>query len=435
MKALLVSVNRERLPQPVAPLGVLSVAGALRERHETRVLDLCFEDDPARALTEAIASFRPGFVGLGIRNLHTNAYDGASRLVEEYAALAGVVRAATRAPLVLGGSGFSLRPETLLAELGADHGVVGEGERAVAELARALEAGETPPRLSYGAAVAASPITLRASPLASDLDALPLPARDLVDPRYLALDGTEPIQTKRGCAFTCAYCDYPDLEGRRVRVRAPANVARDVELAAARGARHVFFVDSVFNVPRSHALAVCSALEASSAALPWVCYATPRGLDDELVAAMKRAGCVGAEIGTDTGTAETLLRLRKPFTLAHVTAARAAFARHGLADCHTFVLGAEGETLAEVRATLAFVDALDPDVAVFIVFMEDRESVGVGRAPERAAILALLAEEAPKRPGWVVPELGIRFGGKLAKMLARARRDGPSWLSLARSRR
>ena len=435
MKALLVSVNRERLPQPVIPLGVLSVAGALRERHETRVLDLCFEDDPARALRQAIAGFAPQLVGLGIRNLHTNAYDGTGPLIDEYASLARVVREATRAPLVIGGSGFSLRPESLLARLGGDHGVVGEGERALAFLAGELEDGRTPPRLVHGAAAKAEPLALRTTALASDLDALPLPARDLVDPRYLALDGTEAIQTKRGCAFSCAYCDYPDLEGNKVRVRDPERVARDVVDAAARGARHVFFVDSVFNVPRSHALALCEALERAGAVLPWVCYATPRGLDDEVVSAMARAGCVGAEIGTDTGTEASLVRLRKPFTLAHVASARAAFARHGLADCHTFVLGAEGETLDEVRKTLAFVDALDPDVAVFIAFMEDRESVGVTRAPERDAILALLAEEAPKRAGWVVPELGIRFGGKLARMLARANRPGPSWLSLARSRR
>jgi radical SAM superfamily enzyme YgiQ (UPF0313 family) len=434
MRALLVSANRERLPQPVVPLGVLSVAGALREAHDVRVLDLCFEDDPSEALKAAIAAFSPEVVGVGIRNLHTNAYDGTEGLVDEYAGLARVIRDGTRAPLIVGGSGFSLRPTALMERLGAAHGVVGEGERTLRAMVDALARGETPERIVSGAAVATTTVRLGLAPR-GDLDALPPVARDLVDPRYFAHDGTEPIQTKRGCAFTCAYCDYPDLEGRKVRVRDAEAVADDVVAAAARGARHVFFVDSVFNVPRSHALAICDALVRRGVPLPWVCYASPVALDDELVAAMARAGCVGAEIGTDTGTDAMLARLRKPFSLGDVVAARASFARHGMADCHTFVLGAEGETLDDVRATLAFVEALDPDVAVFIAFMEDRESIGVSCTPQRDGILALLAEEAPKRPGWVVPELSIRFGGKLAKVLARAKRAGPSWLWLARSRR
>ena len=87
------------------------------------------------------------------------------------------------------------------------------------------------------------------------------PARDLVDPRYYEFDGTDNLQTKRGCAFACAYCDYPDLEGRKVRVRDPDAIA-DEMLARSKvpGVTHMFFVDSVFNVPRSHALAVCDAI-------------------------------------------------------------------------------------------------------------------------------------------------------------------------------
>ena len=76
-----------------------------------------------------------------------------------------------------------------------------------------------------------------------------------------------------------------------------------------------------------------------------------------------------------------------------------------------------------------------PDVAVFIVFMEDRETMTIGRARHRDAILRLLADEAPKRQGWVVPELGIRFGAKINEIVRRRGLRGPSWLHLARMRR
>jgi radical SAM superfamily enzyme YgiQ (UPF0313 family) len=436
VRVLLVSANREQLPSPVVPIGVLSVAGSLRDGHEVEVLDLCFEADPHRALREAIGRFSPEIVGIGLRNLHTNAYDGTERLVAEYAALVRVVRSCSSARVVLGGSGFSLQPRSLLDRIGGDHGVVGEGERAFRELVDAAARGEEIPRLVQGAAVSTTTTRLRPSKLASDLDLLPPPARELCDPRYFAFDGTANLQSKRGCAFQCTYCDYPDLEGRKVRVRDPEQVADELAmLARTPGVTHAFFVDSVFNVPKAHARAVCDAIIARGSPIPWVAYVSPAALDEALVSAMARARCVGAEIGTDTGSEALLRRLKKPFRLADVEEARALFLRHDLLDCHTFVLGAEGETPEEARETLRFVDRLAPDVAVFIVFMEDRESMTPHRSAHREQLLELLAAEAPRRPGWVVPELGIRFGQKVTRVVQRTGIRGPSWLHLARSRR
>lgn len=421
------SANREQLPSLVVPIGVLSVAAAAREAaagHEVEVLDLCFQDAPLDALAGAVARARPDVIGLGIRNLRDNGY--AREAVAEYhAALGRTIRAATAAPLVLGGAAVTLQPGGLMELVGARHAVVGEGERAFPALLDALARGERPPPV------------LRAKP--APLDALPRPAEDLEDPRYRALEGTVPLQTKRGCQFHCAYCDYPDLEGRAVRTRAPAQVARDfARLAAAPDVAHVFVVDSVFNAPPAHARAICDALIAQGNRLPWSCYASPAGLDDALVAKMAAAGCAGVEIGTDAGTERGLRRLRKPFDLAAVRRVRASFRAHGLADCHSFVLGAEGETADEAREALAFVEELDPDVAIFLVFAEDREarvSAGCAEAEHRAALLSLLAREAPRRPGWVAPQLGVRFGAKVTRVVRQRGLRGPAWLHLAEARR
>ncbi len=435
MRVLFVSTNRELLPSPVAPLGMLAVAAATRAQHEVTVEDLCFTRDVPHALDTlraAIARARPDVVALGVRNLRDNAYRDGGALAEYHAALGGCAREAletlettkgTGARLVLGGAAVTLQPAAMLARTGASHAVVGEGERAFPALLDALARGERPDTL------------IRATP--APLDELPRAAWDLVDRRYFEREGTATVQTKRGCAFSCTYCDYPDLEGRTVRVRAPALVADEVAaLARTAGVSHLFFVDSVFNAPRTHARAVCEALIACGAPLPWVCYASPAGLDDELVAQMARAGCVGAEIGTDAGTDAGLRRLRKPFDLAQVRRVRASFRAHGLLDCHSFVLGAEGETADEAAATLSFVESLDPDLAVFLIFAEDREALVAARDVEhRAALRALLAREAPRHPGWIVPELGVRFGPKVTRLVLRRALRGPSWLHLARARR
>jgi hypothetical protein len=439
MRVLLVSANRERLPSPVVPLGPLSVAAALRDTHEVALCDLCFEEDPRAAIASSVEKLDPEVVGVGLRNLHTNAYDGMEGTIAGYADIVGWIREVTDAPIVLGGAAYSLQPETLLARLGGDYGVVGEGERSFRDLVDTLARGGTPSRITRADVASARLVRSlsrkgRSWP-ASDLDEFPAPARDLVDRRYYEFDGTDNLQTKRGCAFACAYCGYPDLEGRKVRVRDPAAIADEMlERSNAPGVTHMFFVDSVFNVPRSHALAVCDEIVRRGNPLPWVCYASPVALDEEVVRAMARAGCQGVEIGSDTGTSRMLEQLKKPFTMTEIESSRALFREHGVHDCHTFVLGALDETAEEVRHTLDFVERLNPNVAVFIVFMEDRESMSVHRARHRDAILRLLADEAPKHPAWVVPELGIRFGAKINAIVKRRGLKGPSWLHLARMR-
>jgi radical SAM superfamily enzyme YgiQ (UPF0313 family) len=433
VRVLLISANRELLPSPVVPLGILSVAGAIREEHEVRVVDLCFEEEPIAAAVAAIADFDPEVVGVGFRNLSTNAYSGTESLLAGYRELVQAIRRATSVPIVLGGAGFSLQPKRLLELLGGDHGVVGEGEAVFRALLRDLERGAKPERIVRAEAVQQGPVQLGKRRL-SDLDRLPPPARDLVDARYYEWDGTDNLQTKRGCAFSCNYCDYPDLEGRKVRVRDPNAVADELAARAqVPGVTHGFVVDSVFNVPRSHAIAVCDAIAERGAPMPWVCYGSPVAFDEEVVAALARARCVGVEIGSDSGNQRTLELLRKPFDLAAITRTRALFREHRILDCHTFVLGALDESVEDVKRTLEFVDDLDPDVAVFMAFTEDREdpALALAQARHRGAILELLAREAPKRRGWVVPELDIRFGEKLTRMARKLRFRGPSWLHMA----
>lgn len=444
MRVLLVSANREVLPSPAAPLGLLYVAAAARAAgHTVELLDLCFESSPLTAIEDRLARGPFDAIGLGLRNLHDNAYGDSEPILRGYDEVVRTLRQHSPAPIIVGGSAFSLRPHALMDRLAVDHGIVGEGERAFVTLLDDLTTGHRPGRLVGAVETPNAPLAWprphqRAPhqlPQALVLDELAEPARDLLDPRYVAFDGTVNVQSKRGCAFQCTYCNYPDLEGRNVRSRAPERFADEL-LALSRipGVTHAFVVDSVFNVPKTHARACCEALIARGAPLPWVCYVSPSGLDEDLLQALARAGCVGIEVGADSGNEAVLRRLRKPFGVGQLRKAHAATMRAGIRDCFTFVLGAEGETVDEVHATLELARSIEPDVAVFIVFVEDREERGIGRAGARTAILDLLAREAPRHPGWVVPELGIRFGSKVSRLVKRERLRGPSWLHLAARR-
>jgi len=441
MKLAFVSGNREQLPDAVVPLGLLYLMAACPERHHAVLWDLCFERDPHAALRSRLAQLEPDVVALGIRNLQRNDYSGGRDNIDYYRSLVETIRAVSSARVVVGGGGFSVMPEGWMRELRADFGVVGEGERAFAELLVALEAGQRSwadvPGLLYWAAgkLVSNPRGLRFL----DLDELPVPDRTLVDPRYSERFGIESVQTKRGCSLACEYCTYPSIEGRTVRTRTPRLVADEMAalLATHPSTRHVFIVDSVFNLPPDHARAVCRALRDRGWTVPWTCYANPIGFDGELARLMVQAGCAGVEVGADSGCDEVLRTLRKGFDTAALRRLHAVATEVGLRDCHTFMLGTPGESLYDVRRTLDFVIDLDPFSAIVMIWTDDAEAerpdLALARSELRAGILHLLAEVTVSRPRWVVPATGLNFEPKLFTVLRKVGLRGPLWQHLDRA--
>lgn len=121
MRLVLVSANRERSPYPVFPIGLAYLAGPLADAgYDLEVLDLCFAEEPERELGQLLDRFRPHAILVSIRNVDNVTWPGFRSYLD------GIRRAvavcAGRAPVILGGSGFSLMPAELLADLGGTWG-------------------------------------------------------------------------------------------------------------------------------------------------------------------------------------------------------------------------------------------------------------------------------------------------------------------------
>lgn len=433
MKVAFISANQEHLPDPSIPLGVLYVRAACEARHETVLWDLCFEDDTESYLRERLASFRPDVIAVGLRNIQANDYGGIENNVAAYRALMACLRSLSDAPIVLGGAGFSVMPRELMATLEADYGISGEGERAMPELLEAI-AGDRPLD-EVGSLHRWVDGRLVSQPAGAwvDLTALPKPDRSSVDPRYYRYGGIESLQTKRGCPLRCTYCTYPTIEGRTHRLRPPDQVADEMValIEAHPQVSHAFIVDSVFNLPPRHAMAVCDALIERGSPLPWTAYINPLAFRPDLAERMAAAGAVGMEIGSDSGTDAGLQLLKKGFDTNGVRKASRIAQDAGLKDCHTFVLGTPGEELDDVRRSLDFVHDLDPFCAIVMVWTDDAAAFSPEIAAQRAKLhqesLALVAEAAVDAHRWVVPQLALRFDEVLFDRLRRRGMRGPLW--------
>lgn len=385
MRVLVVATNQEQRPDPVVPLGALYVAGAARAAgHDVAVHDCCFDGDTfAERLAATIAAFRPEVVGVSLRNVDNVAWPQARSYLEHYRAVMATVRAAAPGvPVLLGGSAFTLFPEPYLDALAPDAGVAGEGEHAFVALLAAAARGEALPKL------------VRVSAGAGDLGGEP--ALDLVDlDRYFKLGGAANIQTRRGCPFSCTYCTYPELEGRKTRPRPVAEVVDQMaRLKDERGVDYFFLVDNVFNVPVRHAEALCDELIARRLGVRWTAFLTPRGATPALLHKMAAAGCTGVDMGTDAGHPDTLRALGKPFGPDEIRAAAAGCHDAGLKFSHSLILGGPEETWETLRATVDLVEETRPTAVLGLLGVRLYKDTPLGRQA--------VAE------GWVGPdEIGL----------------------------
>ena len=371
MRVLLVSANREHLPDPIFPLGLSYIAAAVvNAGHEIDIADLCFGRRPLDDLRKQVVQFRPQVIGLSLRNVDNAAYPLTIDYLGLHREVVDTLHAASDAPVVLGGSGFSILPQAYMRELDGDWGIAGEGERVFVALLHALEQSDDPS--SIPGVIPPVSVTDR-SHIINVQAQRPLdwseglrPLRTPFDyARYIRRGGTGNIQTKRGCVFRCSYCTYPLLEGNRFRTREPADVVDEIEqLQHDYGPHPIFFVDSILNFPRGHVEALCEEILRRELNLRWSCYATPIKLDRHQAQLMARAGCEGIELGTDAVDDEQLARLGKSFNAQIAEQANRYCMEAGLRVCQTIIFGAPGETEASVRATCNALRNMKPTAVV-----------------------------------------------------------------------
>ena len=434
MKIAFVSANRETMPDAVIPIGLLYVMAACPKHHETELWDLCFEDEPLSMLGQRLDAWQPDLIAVGLRNIQNMDYTGIDANMEFYRAMMRTIRKHSDKPVLLGGGGFSVMPERILEDLGADFGISGEAERAFPQLLAELERPE-PDLMRVESLFYRADGNIRMNGRMGDflvMDEIASPDRSILDERYYSEYGIESLQTKRGCPLKCDYCTYPKIEGARGRMRDPGLVADEfMEIAARPEVDHVFIVDSVFNLPIRHAKEVCRQLIARGNATPWTCYINPTAFDEELARLMAEAGAAGSELGSDSGCDEVLLSLRKGFTVEKIRKSGALHKQFGLKDCHSFILGTTGETMDHVERTLDFIEELDPFAAILLVWVDDIEALDAGVAAERFQlkedIYGRIAERAKGHSRWVVPTLGVQFDERQFRALRRAGLRGPLW--------
>ena len=449
MRVLLVSANTHEQPYPVYPLGLDYVAGALEDSHQVQIVDMNALDDPG-ALPERIDRFRPDVIGLSIRNVDNTDTSRPHGFLADHRKLTEAIRSCSKAPLILGGSGFTIFPLETLHALGADYGIVGEGERLPLLLA-AIENRQDVSAMP-GIVTPHSPAVTPA-PWKSGI-------RRKFDPDqshvayYLKKGGMLSLQSKRGCRFNCIYCTYPHIEGRSARLFEPDEVALTARRLQDAGAKYFFVTDSALNSSANHSLAVARAFKKGGISIPWGAFFAPVAPEEDYFQVLADAGLSHVEFGTESLSERVIRAYRKPFGVGDVFKAHAAAIGAGLNVAHYFLLGGPGESRKTVARTLERIAALDgcvlfffcgmriyPRTRLFDMARKEGQLDGKGSLLEPVfyrsesiddrAIMAMVQERAAGRPNWVIGDGGERTAAVLSRLYARGH-TGPLWEHLIR---
>ena len=450
MKILLLSANRERSPYPVFPIGLAYLAAPLEAAgHELHALDLCFEKEPATALTTALDGFSPDLVVLSLRNIDNVTWPVCRSYLEGVREI--VELCSGRVPVVVGGSGFSLMPLEILAHVGADFGVVGEGEELLPLLVERLERGESPTGLP-GVIIRGNDRFLPPRPV----ERITTPARKLFDvARYQREGGMANVQTKRGCPFACIYCTYPLLEGRTMRLRPVGEIM--AELRSLRddcGVSYVYFVDDIFNYPTDFAMELCRAMTSEQLGLNWSAFINPAFMSPVLLDTMLAAGCDAVEYGTESGSPLMLRNLGKAFTIEDVRTASLLCRERGVDFAHYILFGGPGETQGTVLESFSLMDELEPTAVIAMTGIRiypgtplHRTALDEGVIDGDTDLLApvfyisphvreqladLVTREAVTRRNWVVPGLEVNISDAMLDALRMFDVKGPLWKLMKR---
>lgn len=360
---MLVLVNTNTMQPPIAPVGLEYVATAARDAGiAVRVIDLGLAEDPAATLQAGLAEGDPVLVGLSFRNADDCFWPSAQWFVPDLRDIVDRVRRCCDAPICVGGVAFSIFRKPVLDRVGADFGIVGDGEQALVRLYRALR-GQEPLDEVPGL------IWRRENRWYENDPAWPPSPkvsthRDLVDnATYFARGGQIGFETKRGCDRGCVYCADPLAKGRTLRLRDPDEVADEVESLLRQGVDVLHTCDAEFNIPYAHALAICEAFERRGLGdrLRWYAYLAVVPFDADLAAAMRRAGCVGINFTSDSASATMLRTYRQPHGQADLARAVQLCRENGIRVMLDLLLGGPGETPQTVTESIEFFKRIDPD--------------------------------------------------------------------------
>ena len=341
-------------------LSLLYVAGIL----EKAGCEVLFVDAHAEGLTldetvDRLRRFGPSYVG----------YTLTTYLFFQSMAWIKAIREKVEVPVIVGGVHLSIYPRETLTYPELDYAVTGEAENALPALLDALTRKKNLAEVR-GIAFRQADGSVVVTPKAPDcdVDEAPFPARHLIDNSiyYSFISQYKNFTcfiTSRGCPYKCIFCEQGS---KPFRARSPKNVVDELEIAVKeQGIRELDFFDSSFTIRKERVIAISEEIQRRKLDIVWAARTRVDCITDDVLAAMRKAGCNRIYYGIESGNREILQTLKKSTSLEMYRDVVSRTKAHGINTFGYFMVGNPYETEATIRQTIKLALELDLDYAQF----------------------------------------------------------------------
>ncbi|MBQ8927966.1 MAG: B12-binding domain-containing radical SAM protein [Oscillospiraceae bacterium] len=221
--------------------------------------------------------------------------------------------------IVMGGFHASVMPDEML--LYADSVLIGDAEDTWGDFLEDCRRGAPRPKYRSGECLPLTPVP---------------PVPEIYRHRYY---GIGVYQISRGCKFNCEFCSIKTMY-KCVRRKSADMIAGELARAPE---KILFFVDDNIFYDRESALELFRAI--APLKKKWACQISmDAAADDELLAAMKKAGCFLVLMGFESLSQDSLREIHKAANaMRDYEALIRRIYRHGILIYGTFVLGCDGD--------------------------------------------------------------------------------------------
>lgn len=357
--------KKESLGLP--PLGVLYIATFLKEKGiPVRVIDACIRGHTLEELIKEILDEGPDIIGFSSMTCQVrNVLEIARELKKKKPS----------ASIVVGGHHVNATRGELFGFGGdIDFLFYGEGEKEFYNFVKALDEKKSFTGVR-GLIYRENNETVVNEPPApiENLDELPFPDLNLLDVRWYDIYYAKSLPltsllASRGCPYGCIYCSASLAHGKSFRFRSPVNIVDEIACNYHKyGIKQFVIKDSTFTANKQWVYDICSEIQRRGLKIHWNCNTRADLLDEGLLTAMKKSGCHSIAFGVESGSQKILDVLKKGTTLRKVKEGISLCKKVGIERTGTFMIGNPTETEEDARETLAFIKALDLDLAFTFV--------------------------------------------------------------------
>ena len=216
----------------------------------------------------------------------------------------------------------------------------------------------------------------------TNLDNLPLPARELLDtikyfnPKFGDGKWTAML-TSRGCPYQCTYCvpnslsfareiDYKNRDKNKPKyvTRSAENVVKEFKLLSEKGFKYVSILDDEFMIDKERVMEICNGIK--NLKIEWGCLARPDSLDEELVRSVKEAGCKYIDIGVESYDQDILDDINKSLRVETIEKAIALTKKYKIFTKINILFGSSKlEDKFSIKHTMDKIGELKPDSVMF----------------------------------------------------------------------